>query len=93
MAKVKKGAKAKSKVQTGSKKPSKKAARKTAMKAARKTAPKSTGLKALSATDNDPMGCCTFTDSAGQIITRDMRRSQCSRISGSSFTVGVSCNG
>jgi hypothetical protein len=76
--------------------PNAKARAKTA-KSKPKAAPKKVVSKqippmALAAAD-DPTGCCTFTNSAGQIMMRDMRQSQCSKMPNSTFTVGVKCNG
>ena len=49
--------------------------------------------RALAAVSDDPMGCCTFTDSSGHLQTRDMKKSQCGKIAGSTFEAGVQCNG
>jgi hypothetical protein len=38
----------------------------------------------------DPMGCCTWTNNAGQIMRRDMRKSQCT-FAGAIFVPDVSC--
>jgi hypothetical protein len=38
----------------------------------------------------DPMGCCTWTNNAGQIQRRDMRKSQCT-FTGAVFVPDVSC--
>jgi hypothetical protein len=38
----------------------------------------------------DPMGCCTWTNNAGQIMRRDMRKSQCT-FTGAIFVPDVSC--
>jgi hypothetical protein len=47
----------------------------------------------LAAASDDPMGCCTWTNSAGQLMMRNMRQSQCAKISGATFEAGVKCNG
>ena len=59
--------------------------------AAKKSAPKPSPAKreAITAAP-DPMGCCTWTNSAGQIIRRDMRKSQCT-FTGAIFVPDVSC--
>lgn len=59
--------------------------------AAKKSAPKpSPAKKAPIAAAPDPMGCCTWTNNAGQIIRRDMRKSQCT-FAGAIFVPDVSC--
>ena len=56
-------------------------------KAVAKRAP---AKKAAIAAAPDPMGCCTWTNNAGQIIRRDMRKSQCT-FTGAIFVPDVSC--
>jgi len=68
------------------------AAKSKSKPAAKKAAPKGTPRMALAAAD-DPIGCCTFTNSAGQIMMRDLRQSQCAKMPNSTFTAGVKCNG
>jgi hypothetical protein len=59
--------------------------------AAKKSAPKpSPAKKATITAAPDPMGCCTWTNNAGQIIRRDMRKSQCT-FPGATFVPDVSC--
>jgi hypothetical protein len=59
--------------------------------AARKSAPKpNLPKKAAITAAPDPMGCCTWTNNAGQIIRRDMRKSQCT-FTGAIFVPDVSC--
>jgi hypothetical protein len=59
--------------------------------AAKKSAPKpSLAKKAAITAAPDPMGCCTWTNNAGQIIRRDMRKSQCT-FTGAIFVPDVSC--
>ena len=53
----------------------------------------STKRKIMAAADADPTGCCTFTNSAGQLMMRNMRQSQCAKITGSTFEAGIKCNG
>ena len=62
----------------------KKAATKKAV--AKKAAAKKAAITAAP----DPMGCCTWTNNAGQIIRRDMRKSQCT-FTGAIFVPDVSC--
>jgi len=81
---------------TKSKAPGKaRTAQKAAPKAKRKAPSKTRAAKvnAVLAADSDPMGCCTFTNSAGQIQMRNMKQSMCSKISGSTFEAGIKCNG
>src|ERR1039458_4017653 len=57
-----------------------------AAKATNKKAPATKKMALAAAVD--PMGCCTFTNSAGQIMMRNMRQSACSKITGSTFEAG-----
>ena len=69
---------------------------KTKRKVAAKTAARKRPAAKRFAADaavGDPMGCCTFTNSAGQIQMRNMRQSQCAKITGSTFEAGIKCNG
>ena len=59
----------------------------TAKKSARKPSP---AKKAAVTAAPDPKGCCTWTNNAGQIIRRDMRKSQCT-FTGAIFVPDVSC--
>jgi len=45
------------------------------------------------APSDDPMGCCTWTNSGGQLMMRNMKKSHCAKITGSTFEAGVKCNG
>ena len=53
-------------------------------------AKKAPAKKAAITAAPDPMGCCTWTNNAGQIMRRDMRKSQCT-FTGAIFVPDVSC--
>lgn len=67
----------------------KKAATKKAV-AKKAPAKKAAAKKAAITAAPDPMGCCTWTNNAGQIMRRDMRKSQCT-FTGAIFVPDVSC--
>jgi hypothetical protein len=68
------------------------ATRKTSESAPRKAATKKAVVREVAAKTAapDPMGCCTWTNNAGEIMRRDMRKSQCT-FSGAIFVPDVSC--
>ena len=69
----------------------KKAAKKAATKrAAKKAAPTAKEPKAelmeVSATINDPLGCCQYADASGRVVRdSNVRQSECLKIPGSIF--------
>ena len=102
MATKKKTAKPKTKTKTSAKaKPSAKAAAKSKTKAkspnakskGRSTKPTAETVALAAGPSDDPMGCCTWTNSGGQLMMRNMKKSQCAKITGSTFEAGVKCNG
>ena len=102
MATKEKTAKPKTKTKTSAKaKPSAKAAAKSNTKTkspnakskGRSTKPTAETVALAAGPSDDPMGCCTWTNSGGQLMMRNMKKSQCAKITGSTFEAGGKCNG